>query len=104
MSWLEALKNLDAAATQQIEMPTAAFCAAELSEPLTQQGAKRAKEELLSLLAPRYLRYSRTARPPTGTLALRHTKNLERTTDKPAVERLWGTPAFGGIAISSLYE
>jgi hypothetical protein len=62
MSWLEALKNLDAETTQEVEIPTTASSAAtELCESLTQQGDKsatRGNEELVAPLSPPPLRKS----------------------------------------------
>jgi DNA polymerase-1 len=61
ISWLEALRNLGAATTQEREIDTDASSSAVLSESLTQQGDKSAKREdegLLSLLAPPHVRNS----------------------------------------------
>jgi hypothetical protein len=62
ISWLEALKNLGTATTQESEIATNAASSFEdeFSEFLTQQddkSAKRGKDGLLSLLAPRRLAY-----------------------------------------------
>jgi hypothetical protein len=62
MSWLEALKNLDAETAQEVEICTAASSSAtNLSECLTQQGAKSARRSsspLVALLAPPHIRNS----------------------------------------------
>jgi hypothetical protein len=68
--WLNALRNLNTATpgeTEQISRDTASSSADAISKSLTQQGAKSAKSRLDTLLA---------------LLALPHTRNLERTTER----------------------
>ena len=67
MSWLEALKNLGIETIRDTEIDTDPTSSAiELLESLDQQGdksAKRGKEDLLSLLAPRHIRKSKNCVP-----------------------------------------
>jgi hypothetical protein len=65
--WLEALKNLGAETTQEVEIDTdaASSAAAERLESLAQQGVKREKEGLLALLTPRRLAYFEKHTPST---------------------------------------
>jgi len=82
MTWLEALKSLDAETTQEAEIPTAASSVtAELSESLTQRGAKGARSTsfpLLALVAPPHIR-----NPESGSLRQRCPGKAIATPERP---------------------